>query len=471
MVFSSFPFLCFFLPITILAERLMRSTRAKNTILVCASLLFYAYGEPIFIVLMLVSTLLNYAFGHLVAAHLGDIRKAWLACAVVFNIGMLLIFKYAGMLVTTLDAITGLAIPVPAIPLPLGISFYTFQALSYVIDVYREEVKPQLSYGRILLYISLFPQLIAGPIVKYHDVDVEIVHRHAGMNELAVGLRRFSFGLAKKVLIANVMATTADTLFALPEGDLNAPIAWIAALSYLLQIYFDFSGYSDMAIGLGICFGFHFMENFDYPYSARSVKEFWRRWHISLSTWLKEYLYIPLGGNRKGKARTACNRIVVFFICGLWHGANWTFVVWGLLHGMMLLLEETIDRKRLPSLLGHLYTLLFVMMTFVIFRCDTLAQGWLFLVNMFCGWQISTVSTIYLVKHLTPLFLLTIIIGALLSGSLPNRIRNRIFSRTSIAYSGIPFELASYATAFILLLLCVITLSSGTYNPFIYFRF
>lgn len=469
MVFSSLVFLCVFLPICFLVERIMPNVRAKNAVLIAASLVFYAYGEPVLVMLMLASTFLNYALGRVVGLREGTARKRWLALAVVINLGLLGVFKYAGMAVATVNAMLGTKLPLPNIPLPLGISFYTFQALSYVIDVYRRDVEPQRNYARVLLYVSFFPQLIAGPIVKYHDIEQEMSHRHATMADVAVGFRRFSLGLAKKVLIANVMAATADELLLLPAGVLNAPGAWLAALAYFMQIYFDFSGYSDMAIGLGRAFGFHFKENFDHPYASTTIKEFWRRWHISLSTWLREYLYVPLGGNRKGRARAALNRIIVFFLCGLWHGANWTFVVWGLCHGVFLLLEDVVPLRKLPRLLGHAYTVLFVMITFVIFRCDTLDQAWVVIGAMFVGWDLQTASMIPVVQQLTPLFLATLVAAIALSGSLPDYVERRL-AGTGDKLAG-RWETACYVTSLVLLALCVISLSSGTYNPFIYFRF
>ncbi len=469
MVFSSLSFLCVFLPITLLLERLMHTVRTKNAVLIVASILFYAYGEPALVLLMIASTAFNYVLGRMVGGSDDFARKAWLVLAVVVNLGMLGVFKYAGMLVTTLNVLLGAGFPVPNIPLPLGISFYTFQALSYVIDVYRGEVVAQRDYTRILLYISFFPQLIAGPIVKYHDIDEEIASRHAGMAETALGLRRFSFGLAKKVLVANTMASTADALLSLQPSEFAAPAAWLAAFAYLMQIYFDFSGYSDMAIGLGLCFGFHFRENFDHPYSSTSVREFWRRWHMSLSAWLKEYLYIPLGGNRRGRGRTMLNRITVFFVCGLWHGANWTFVVWGLLHGLMLLLEDVMDVCKLPRAVGHVCTMLFVTLTFVIFRCDTLQQGMGVIGTMFVGWRVDAASMIPFIEQLTPLFVATALVAVVLSGSAPVRVREWLDNRD--ASQSILAARLSYVIAFLLLALCMVSLSSGTHNPFIYFRF
>lgn len=469
MVFSSLVFLCVFLPVVFLLDLAMPSVRAKNVVLIVASLLFYAYGEPVLVLLMLASTLFNYLMGRAVGSAEGPRRKQFVVVAIAVNLALLGVFKYAGMAVSTVNALLGTSIPLPNIPLPLGISFYTFQALSYVIDVYRKDVEAQQSYARVLLYVSFFPQLIAGPIVKYHDIEQQMTERSAKLEDVAAGLRRFVLGLSKKVLVANAMASVADALLALPANVLNAPGAWLAAFAYLMQIYFDFSGYSDMAIGLGRAFGFHFKENFDHPYASTTVKEFWRKWHMSLSTWLREYLYFPLGGNRKGRGRAALNRVIVFFLCGLWHGASWTFVVWGLCHGMLLLLEDVVPIRKLPRVLGHVYTLLFVMITFVIFRCDTLAQAWSVISTMFVGWNLSTSSVIPVVQQLTPLFVITAIIAVCLAGSVPQRVTNHLLGPHTRLSGNL--DIAAYAGSFVLLALCLISLSSGTYNPFIYFRF
>ena len=464
MVFSSLTFLCIFLPVVFLAHQLLPSMVAKNALLIVASLVFYAYGEPSLLVLLIVSTLANYGFGLLVRKG-GTQHAGWLALAVVVNLGFLAVFKYAGMLVGTVNALTGAGIPVPQIALPLGISFYTFQALSYVIDVYRGGAEPQRNYAHVLLYISFFPQLVAGPIVKYHDIEAQISERHANADEIALGLRRFCCGMGKKVLVANVMAGAADGLFK-HATELSAPGAWVAALAYLMQIYYDFSGYSDMAIGLGHMFGFTFQENFDHPYASTSIKEFWRRWHISLSTWFKEYVYIPLGGNRKGRLRAGINKSIVFFLCGLWHGASWTFVVWGLIHGAFSLLEEFVPLHRLPRALGHLYTLFVVTVAFVIFRADDFAQAGTMLGAMFGGWDITPVSTMVLLERLTPLFLATFACACVLALPVVPWLKGRIEVDAKPA-----LRAASYLGAFALLVLCVVSLSSGTYNPFIYFRF
>lgn len=329
MVFSSLTFLCIFLPAVFLLYTLIPSLKAKNTLLIIASLIFYAYGEPVYVLLMIASSLVNYICALNCADRERTKSKVFLAAAIVINLGLLAVFKYTGMFVTSLNTLAGLKIPVPEIALPIGISFFTFQALSYVIDVYRGTVERQKNYFHVLLYISFFPQLIAGPIVKYRDISESIASREQNAKDVARGMRRFICGLCKKVLIANAMGQVADVIFSNDIAALSAFPTWLGAVAYLFQIYYDFSGYSDMAIGLGRMFGFRFKENFLYPYAATNIQDFWRKWHISLSTWFKEYLYIPLGGNRKGKARTVLNRLIVFFLTGLWHGANWTFVVWG----------------------------------------------------------------------------------------------------------------------------------------------
>ena len=383
MVFSSLEFLCIFLPAVFLLYTVIPVHKVRNGLLIAFSLVFYAYGEPVYVLLMILSSLVNY----LCALWIGKSekqKKLPLIIAIVFNLGTLVLFKYTGMFVTAFNSVTNLSVPVPDIILPIGISFYTFQALSYVIDVYRGEVGVQKNYFKVLLYISFFPQLIAGPIVKYRDIAEQIDNRSQSLEQIAQGLRRFVCGLAKKVLIANTMGQVADIIFAQSTSELGFLSAWLGAAAYLFQIYYDFCGYSDMAIGLGKMFGFTFKENFRYPYGARSVQDFWRRWHISLSTWFKEYLYIPLGGNRKGKARTALNRIIVFFFTGLWHGANWTFVLWGLWHGLFLLLEEYLPfLKKLPKVLGHIYTMLVVLLGFVVFRADTIGYGFGYIGRMF----------------------------------------------------------------------------------------
>ena len=449
MVFSSLVFLCIFLPLVLILHTVIPNRKLQNALLLAASLLFYAYGEPIYVLLMVLSALFNYG----IALVMGE-RRWVLALAVSVNIGLLGVFKYAGFFVTGLNGLLGAHIPVPQIALPIGISFFTFQTLSYVIDVYRQQVPVQRSYGKLLLYISLFPQLIAGPIVRYADVAEQIDHRRVDADQIALGLRRFILGLGKKVLIANAMGAVADSVFAAAEP--NALNAWIGAVAYLMQIYYDFSGYSDMAIGLGKMFGFSFKENFSYPYISGSVQEFWRRWHISLSSWFRDYVYIPLGGNRKGRVRTVSNKLAVFLLTGLWHGANWTFVVWGLFHGFFLLLEEFVPRlKKLPKVLGQLYTLLVVTLGFVVFRADSLAAAWQYFGCMFgAGARIPDVS------QLTPYFM--VMLAAAVLGACPLADRFKHKKR---------WEPIRFVLAFLLLVWCMIRLAGGSYNPFIYFRF
>ena len=319
MVFSSLTFLCLFFPVVLILHQVIPNRSFRNGLLIAASLLFYAFGEPVYVLLMIGSSLVNYVLARLIDRQR---RRVWLVLTVVVNIGALIVFKYTGFLVTNFNALTGLSVPVPAIRLPIGISFYTFQALSYVLDVWKCDVKVQKNYAKVLLYISFFPQLIAGPIVRYRDIEEEIDNREVDLRQTAFGLRRFIGGLAKKVLIADAMGAAADFLFTQGAANLNVLGAWIGAIAYLMQIYFDFSAYSDMAIGLGKMFGFHFKENFLYPYRAATMQDFWRRWHVSLSSWFRDYLYIPLGGSRNGKGRAALNRVIVFFLTGLWHGAN-----------------------------------------------------------------------------------------------------------------------------------------------------
>ena len=456
MVFSSLTFLCIFLPVVFIAHQAIPNLRAKNALLVVFSLAFYAYGEPVYVLLMIGSTIFNWLFGMLIGK--GKInRKALLAIAVIANLAFLGAFKYANMFVQTLDDAFALSLPLPEIVLPIGISFYTFQAMSYVIDVYRKQVTYQKSYFKVLLYISFFPQLIAGPIVKYHDIERELTKRKASTEDIALGMRRFIVGLSKKVLIANTMGACVDSIFDTGLTDVNILVAWLIALSYLLQIYFDFSGYSDMAIGMARMFGFHFKENFDHPYTSSSVKEFWRRWHISLSTWFKEYVYIPLGGNRKGKLRSVINKLIVFFLCGLWHGAAWTFVVWGLIHGLFLLLEEYLPIYKLPKPVGIIYTLLIVTIAFVLFRAENFNQAALIVTQMLTGFHFETACMQTFMENLTPVFIITFISGIAASTNIAKKIK----INTNL----------SYVLSFILLFLCICSLSTGSYNPFIYFRF
>lgn len=467
MVFSSLVFISVFLPVVFILYTVIPGRKLKNVLLIIASLLFYAYGEPVYVLVMICSVIFNYIFG-LFSTDKNKYNKIVLIISIIFNLGALAVFKYLGFFVSSLNDIIGSSIPIPNIELPIGISFFTFQALSYVIDVYRGEVSPQKNLGKVMLYISFFPQLIAGPIIKYHDIEKQIDNRQQTIDLVVNGFRRFIVGLSKKVLIANTMATVVDSIYSTNQSEVNILTAWVGAIGYTMQIYFDFSGYSDMAIGLGKMFGFEFKENFNYPYISTSVKEFWRRWHISLSTWFKEYLYIPLGGNRKGKGRTCLNKIIVFFCTGLWHGANWTFVIWGLYHGIFLLIESYIPKIKIPKFIKHFYLLLVVTIGFVIFRADDISQGIFMIEKMFTGFEFSSTSMSLFVGQMTPLFITTLLVAIIASLPFKNLV-NSIVSKNEKTMK--VYNSALYVLSFGLLALCMLNLSSGSYNPFIYFRF
>ena len=476
MVFSSMAFLCIFLPLVFLVYTILPGIRAKNAILLIASLLFYAYGEPVYVLLMIVSALINYISALLISRL--SVKKTVLACCVILNLSLLIVFKYAGFLTETCNELLHLSVPVPQIRLPIGISFFTFQAMSYVIDVYRsvtgtclnpeETVQADSSFPRVLLYISFFPQLIAGPIVKYHDIAADIRSRNSDPAGIHKGIRRFITGLCKKVLIANTMGLAADTLFAVSKDELGILAAWIGALSYLFQIYFDFSGYSDMAIGMGWMFGFRFRENFNYPYISSGIREFWRRWHISLSSWFRDYLYIPLGGNRKGRIRKVRNQFIVFLCTGIWHGANLTFLFWGLYHGCFLMLEEYVpffrnEGSKIKKFVLHIYCILVVMIGFVFFRSDTISQGFSWVAAMFTPGIVPAKDYIAM-SVMTPLYLFTFLLAAVFSCPVLEALRSRLGGRRG-------YELAADLLSLGGLILCILSLAGGTYNPFIYFRF
>lgn len=475
MIFSSLEFLCVFFPVCFLLYCIMPGLKAKNAWLILVSLFFYAYGEPVYVCLMIISALVNYLCARGIATAKNGGKPILVLC-IILNLGSLAFFKYTMFLIDTINQIGKTDLRVPEIELPIGISFFTFQALSYVIDVYCNRVEVQKSFWKVLLYISFFPQLIAGPIVKYRDINEAIENRKMNTEEVACGLRRFICGLGKKVLIANATGQVADMVFAADMSQMNIASAWIGAVAYLLQIYYDFSGYSDMAIGLGKMFGFQFKENFQYPYGADSIKEFWRRWHISLSGWFREYLYIPLGGNRKGKFRTCINKIIVFFFTGLWHGANWTFILWGLYHGFFLLLEEYIPIiKKLPKFIRHIYAVVVVCIGFVMFRADTVTQGLQVISQMFTGVNFAAENISFLWQLLTPWFIVMAIagiIGAAPIRPLADRIRTVMTEDIHKKQIGWKFiECGLFVLSFVLLAWCMVRLSGTTYNPFIYFRF
>ena len=481
MVFSSTIFLFFFLPLTLLAYFVV-GPRGRNAILLAASLLFYAWGETVYLLVMLFSIAANYLFGLLIDRARQRGRRGGLAfaCAVATNLGLLGFFKYANFFVDNLNPVLpvlGLApIDIGRVHLPIGISFFTFQALSYIIDLYRNETTVQRSLLNFALYKALFPQLIAGPIVRYRDVARQIERRTVSLHDFAGGVQRFIIGLGKKVLIANVMGRAADTIFATPAETLPATLAWIGAIAFMLQIYFDFSGYSDMAIGLGRMFGFHFLENFNYPYIARSIREFWRRWHISLSTWFRDYLYIPLGGNRHGAARTGANLLLVFLLCGLWHGASWTFLIWGVYHGIFLVLERVpaVRRllNRLPAPLQHAYVLLVVLVGWVFFRADTFAHALAYLQAM-VDFSRPSLFNSQLFLALNNEFSLTL--AAAVIGSAPVfmllqrwRAGRPIVPAPAMRWLAATAQVGSLGFVLVYSIAAVL---GGAHNPFLYFRF
>lgn len=476
MVFSSVIFLFLFLPVVLGVYFLCPKQQAKNLWLIAASLLFYAFSGLWYVLLLLFSVLCNYIAGLFVSG-----RKPVLYAAVAVNLGILGVFKYLGFLAQTVNHLPGVSVPVPSIVLPVGISFFTFQGLSYVIDVYRNEQLKSTKFSDVLLYISLFPQLVAGPIVRYEDVAHEVRSRSHTWENLARGLRRFIIGLSKKLLIADVCGSVVAQVYGADASILDSRAAWLGAVCYLMQIYFDFSGYSDMAIGLGLCFGFHFRENFNYPYISSSIKEFWRRWHISLSTWFREYLYIPLGGNRKGTAKTYRNKLIVFFFTGLWHGANWTFIVWGLWHGFFIVAEDLVakltgkdrhsrnSKRRAAGIAKHLYTLLVVLIGFVIFRADTMSQAVAMVAAMFSGVHATAQTGLLLAQCMTPLTLCALTAGVVFSTPVLPAILHRTDALTQNAQRAV--RVLGGAVLLMLLVTDILHLSAASYVPFIYFQF
>lgn len=472
MVFCSIEFVSFFLPLLfaiyfVIPEKLRG---IRNFVLLIFSIIFYGWGGPKFIILMVVSVLINYICGIFAGRRFRkEARKGAVFCAVFCGIGLLCYFKYSGFIAEIINSL-GVVVPIPEITLPIGISFYTFQGLSYVIDVYRGQAEVQKNPLRLALYISLFPQLVAGPIVRYSTVEGEIGKRHENVKDFSEGAVRFMFGFAKKMLIANGMGSVADSIFA-QTSSLSASLAWVGAIAYTFQIYFDFSAYSDMAIGLGKMFGFHFLENFNYPYVSKTVNEFWRRWHISLSTWFRDYVYIPLGGNRKGVKRNIINLLVVWFLTGLWHGASWNFIFWGLWFFIVLIGEKYLwgDKlKNLPSFVGHIYTMFIVIISWVLFRCVTISETAMFIKAMFGGgnglWSNQTLYWLLQYRY-------EFIIAFIFSMPIKNIIQLAFFKRRKKAFFRLALNWCPIFIALVLFAISYIELVSGSFNPFIYFRF
>ena len=482
MLFTEPSFLFVFLP-ALLALHCVPGPRYRNWLLLAASVAFYAFGAGAFTWLVLASLAANYAAARWIDALRGrPAGHVVLAATVALNLAVLVFFKYAAFLVTSVNAVLDAAgwgrLPVPAIVLPIGISFFTFHAISYVVDVYRRDAVAQKSPVEAALYLLLFPQLIAGPIVRYRDMAHQLRARAVALPDLAFGVRRFVIGFGKKMLVANVLAGTADQIFAMPPATLTAGHAWLGVTCYTLQIYFDFSGYSDMAIGLARLFGFHFPENFDYPYVARSVQEFWRRWHLSLSTWFRDYVYVPLGGNRVGPRRMYLNLCTVFLLCGLWHGASWTFVVWGVYHGAFLVIERLVRGEwtaRLPKLLGHVYAMLVVMVSWVFFRAESLAAaGGMLRAMAGMGGDVPTPFSPS--WYLTPEVGVALVAGVVGATPLWPTLARWLSDRASGA-AGDTAVLGWRSSAAVVVALAlvftggVMLVAARTYNPFIYFRF
>lgn len=468
MLFSSIPFLYYFLPCVIILYFAVPKC-LKNSVILLSSLFFYAWGEPEYLIFMLISITQGYVFGILIERyHDRKWSKIFLAASVLISLGLLGYCKYADFFIRNFNAATGLSIPLLKIALPIGISFYTFQILSYVIDVYRRDAEAQKNYINLAAYIAMFPQLIAGPIVRYTDIAGQLENRKHSMDDIAAGIRRFLIGLSKKILIANILGELISIYKASQEK--SVMFLWLYAIAYMLHVYFDFSGYSDMAIGLGRVFGFHFPENFNYPYISGSITEFWRRWHMSLGTWFRDYLYIPLGGNRRSRPRWLFNIFIVWVATGFWHGAEWNFVLWGILFAVLLMAEKLWLLKILNQLklhfFKHIYTLFLVTISFVIFYAVSVREAFSTIISMLGFSSLPAVSfeSIYYLKSYA-VILMTAILGAtpVMAGFI-RRIRQMKYGTPVINV----FELV-YLTA--LLVVCTAYLIDGSFNPFLYFRF
>lgn len=493
MVFSSPLFLFVFLPI-VLALYYVLARSCRNILLLIASLIFYAWGEPVYVLLMIGSIFFNWIIGLELGRRKDDrVSRIILAVGVFVNLVVLAHYKYAYFLLSSanniLEPAFGIRFAGQQVPLPVGISFFTFHAISYIVDIYRKEAAPLKNPLDMGVYISLFPQLVAGPIIRYHDIARQIAERTNTLDRFCSGVERFSFGLGKKVLIANVLGNVADQIFAAPENSLSAPMAWLGIACYTLQIYFDFSGYSDMAIGLARMFGFELTENFNYPYIARSIREFWRRWHLSLSTWFRDYLYIPLGGNRASPVRVKVNLFIVFLLCGLWHGASWNFVLWGAFHGMLLVFERgrfgaLLDR--LPGIVGSAYAILMVMVGWVLFRAADLPQAIAY-VGAMLGLGSGSGFSPQVLAAVDARVIWTLVAGVILATPVATVLCRDWATRIYPSHAAEPFPpyvrtignlgrkgstiaISSFISIGTVVL-CISQLATSTYNPFIYFRF
>lgn len=471
MVFSSLLFLFRYLPI-VMALYFILPKKYRNALLFVASLVFYAWGEPIYVTLMIFSTVVDYTHGMLVQRYKdrGNIRAAkWaVASSMIINLALLGFFKYSDFLIATVNSVFGAEIPLLNLPLPIGISFYTFQTMSYTVDVYRGDAKVQKNIISFGAYVALFPQLIAGPIVQYKTIAEQLDTRRENFDDFSEGVTRFMMGLGKKVLLANNAGIIWDTVLASNLDTLPVLTAWIGIIAYSFQIYFDFSGYSDMAIGLGKMLGFHFLENFNYPYMSKSITEFWRRWHISLGTWFRDYVYIPLGGNRKGPAKHIINICIVWFLTGLWHGANWNFILWGVYFGALLIIEKFFLLKllkKLPGVVSHIYTLFFVVISWAIFAIEDMSKLGKFIAAMFgAGGSFADNTSMYLLITNAVLF----VILAIAATPAPKHLAGKLLTKLGENPTGTLIKNVTFAA---ILIISTAYLVDASYNPFLYFRF
>ena len=463
MLFTSISFLYYFLPIVIILYFIVPK-KFKNFILFLSSIFFYFCGEPIYTFLMIGEIFIAYVGARYLEKHR---KKSILVSLLAIHIGALGMFKYSDFTINNINQIFGSKIPLLKLALPIGISFYTFQIISYVVDVYRGKVKAQKNFLKLATYVSLFPQLIAGPIVRYETIEKELDNRTSNFENFAYGVRRFVIGLGKKVLIANMLGELCDVFSTTNEKSIL--FYWIFAISYSLQIYFDFSAYSDMAIGLGRMFGFHFLENFNYPYISKSITEFWRRWHMSLSSWFRDYVYIPLGGNRKGTIILVRNIFIVWALTGIWHGANWTFVIWGLMFGIMLIIEKlflTKHLEKMPSILQRIYVLFTVMISFIIFNANSIVEAWNNIIGLFGanGESLINASTVYYLKSYSVVLVIAIIGSTPLLKNIIEKLKTKTNANKIINLLE-PIAMAS------ILIIVTAYLVDNSYNPFLYFRF
>ena len=467
MVFSSLTFLYFYLPIVLILY-FISPMKVKNVILLVSGVIFYAWGEPFYILIMLLSTVIDYTSGRLIHYFDNDQKKRTICLLVslFMNLGLLAVFKYSSFIITNINGIFGANIMDPHLPLPIGISFYTFQSMSYTIDLYLRNIKVQKNFFNFASYVTLFPQIVAGPIVRYEDVASEIDSRTVNVNKIGEGIGLFVKGLAKKVILANNIGLLWTQVRAMDYNEISVLTAWLGILAFTFQIYFDFSGYSDMACGLGKMLGFNFPQNFNHPYTSKSIGEFWRRWHITLGSWFRSYVYIPLGGNRGGLAKTIRNLVIVWFLTGLWHGASWNFILWGLYFGVLIIIERLGWGKileKLPSIISTLYTFLLVVFGWVLFETDSLSHALSYFKAMFgsSGVLVDT-SSKYLFFTNILLFVLCLI------GS------TEIFQKVLAKLKAKSLNFVSYAAPVIqlvIMLICTSFLVNATYNPFLYFRF